>query len=130
MLRRFASDESGVVAPMAALLIIVLVGFCALVLDFGTIYANRRALQNAADAAALAGARDLENQVLGGTGDPTRQALAWASKNGVPAAGAQCTPDNTPTVTYNSQNATRGQYSWQVSTSKLVRLTFGSVIGV
>jgi Flp pilus assembly protein TadG len=130
MLRRLWCQEDGVVAPMAALLMIVLVGFCALVLDFGTIYANRRALQNAADAAALAGARDLESQVMGGTGSPSTQALAWAAKNGVPAAGAACPSSGQSTVTYNGPNAARGQYSWEVTTSRLVRLTFGPIIGL
>src|ERR671926_91018 len=121
MLRRFASEEQGVVAPMAALLIMVLVGFCALVLDFGTIYANRRALQNAADAAALAGAKELEAQLLGGTGNPTGQAQAWAGKNGVTniSIGAACTPDRKATVTYNNSSTNRPN-SWRVTTSRLV----------
>jgi Flp pilus assembly protein TadG len=136
MLRRLWSQEEGVVAPMAALLMVVLVGFAALALDFGTIYANRRALQNAADAAALAGAKDLENVVMGGTGSPATQALVWANKNGVPpppapaTAGATCTADGKPSVTYNGRNAARGQYSWEVTTSKLVPLTFGPIIGL
>jgi Flp pilus assembly protein TadG len=130
MLKRFVSEDSGVVAPMAALLMIVLVGFSALVLDFGTIYANRRSLQNAADAAALAGAKDLETQVMGGSGSPSTQALTWASKNGVPTAGAACTADGKPTVSYNGPNTAQGANSWEVTTSRLVSLTFGPVIGV
>ena len=131
MLRRFASEEEGVVAPMAALLLIVLVGCCALVLDFGTIYANRRALQNAADAAALAGAKEVEAQLLGGTGTPSAQAQAWAVRNGVTSVsiGATCTPDRKPTLTYNNASTARPN-SWRVTTSRLVHLTFAPVIGV
>ena len=133
MFRRLKREEDGAITPLVALLLIILVGFCALVLDFGMIYANRRNLQNAADAAALAGARELETQLLtvgtyAGPG-PAAQALVWSGQNGVPNPGATCTPDFKPTVTYNQPNATRPN-SWQVSTSRLVRLNFGPVLGI
>src|SRR5919197_5940638 len=116
ILRRFAREEDGVVAPMVALLLLVLLGVCALVLDFGTLYANRRHLQNAADAAALAGAKELETQLLTvstymGPG-PAAQALIWANGNGVPTTGATCTTDKQATVTYNNPSPTR-PYSWE-----------------
>jgi Flp pilus assembly protein TadG len=133
MLRRFAREEAGVVAPMVALLMMVLLGFCALVVDFGMLYANRRHLQNAADAAALAGAKELETQLLTvstytGPG-PAAQALIWANDNGVPASGATCTSDKRATVTYNNPDPSR-PYSWEVTTSRLVPLLFGPVIGI
>ncbi|MBU4448487.1 MAG: Tad domain-containing protein [Proteobacteria bacterium] len=52
-------DESGSVAVITAICLVFLVGFVALVLDVGHLYAVRSELQNAADAAALAGARAL-----------------------------------------------------------------------
>ncbi|MDQ3811918.1 MAG: pilus assembly protein TadG-related protein [Chloroflexota bacterium] len=128
-MRRFRDDERGVVAPMAALLVVMLVGISALVLDFGTIYASRRALQNTADAAALAGARAIETQFLSGVGDPAGDALAWARKNGSTANGTTCTTDGKPSVTYNAPDPARPN-SWRVATSRLVRLNFGPVIGV
>ena len=133
MFRRLRDDEDGVVAPLAALLLVALVGFCALVLDFGTIYANRRSLQNAADAAALAGAKELSAQFmvpgpLAQPGPPDQAAARWASSNGVPNSGPTCTTDGKPTVTYNGTNSRPN--SWEVDTSRMVRLNFGPVIGV
>ncbi|MDP9266048.1 MAG: pilus assembly protein TadG-related protein [Chloroflexota bacterium] len=52
--RRFRADESGQVAVLVALLFTVLVGFAGLAIDAGRFYAERRNLQNAVDAAALA----------------------------------------------------------------------------
>jgi Flp pilus assembly protein TadG len=117
------------IVPMFALMLILLLGFCALVLDFGTIYASRRALQNASDAAALAGAKEIEAQLLGGSGSPVAQAAVWAARNGVGASGATCTPDGKATITYNAASTTRPN-SWQVTTSRLVRLNFAPVIGI
>ena len=52
-------DERGVVAVLVALCLIVFVGISAFALDFGHKYVVRNELQNAADAAALAGAQEL-----------------------------------------------------------------------
>jgi Flp pilus assembly protein TadG len=51
--------ESGTVAVLVALCLIVIVGFLALALDIGYVMITRNESQNAADAAALAGARRL-----------------------------------------------------------------------
>ena len=53
-----SSDESGAVIVMVALSMVMLFGFLAIVVDFGRVYTERRELQNGADAAALAVARD------------------------------------------------------------------------
>ena len=55
----FSKNESGQALVLFALLAIVLIGFAALVIDAGLAYAARAKAQNAADAAALAGAQDL-----------------------------------------------------------------------
>lgn len=49
-------DESGVVAVLVAILVVVLVVITAFTLDFGLAFDSKRELQNASDAAALAGA--------------------------------------------------------------------------
>lgn len=131
--RQFLRDDSGVVAPMAILLLVVLLGFSALVLDVGMLYAHRRSLQNAADAAALAAAGELELQIVGSAGDPVARALGTASKNGVKVAGSPCQPSGTATVTLNQPgpigpNETPPR-SWQVETTRLVRLVFGAALG-
>lgn len=59
MLRSFRHDEGGAFAVMFGLLLIVIVGFAALAVDVGYWYASKRQLQTAADAAALAGCKDL-----------------------------------------------------------------------
>lgn len=56
------SGERGNVAVVVALSLMVLLGFAALVIDVGNFWRVRGELQNAADAAALAGVRDLNGQ--------------------------------------------------------------------
>ena len=57
--RSFRKSEEGAVAVLVALGMTVLFGFTALTVDFGMEASCKQALQNAADAAALAGAADL-----------------------------------------------------------------------
>ena len=54
-------SETGAVAIVVAFIMVVLVGFSAIVIDYGSIANERRALQNAVDAACLAAAQDLPN---------------------------------------------------------------------
>lgn len=58
-LRHFRESEEGSVAIIVALSLTVLLGFTAFAVDFGMMASVRQHLQNAADAAALAGAADL-----------------------------------------------------------------------
>jgi Flp pilus assembly protein TadG len=55
----FSRNESGTVAIITAILMVVLLGFLALAVDVGHLATVKNELQNAADAAALAGARAL-----------------------------------------------------------------------
>jgi len=55
----YARSDTGAVALIAAVLAVVLVGSAALVVDMGALYSSRRQLQTTADAAALAGVREL-----------------------------------------------------------------------
>jgi Flp pilus assembly protein TadG len=57
--RAFGRDESGAVAIVTAILMVVLLGFLSLAVDIGHLATVRNELQNAADASALAGARAL-----------------------------------------------------------------------
>jgi Flp pilus assembly protein TadG len=50
---------------MVALLIVALIGLLGVVLDLGNLYVRKAELQNAADAAALAGARQINGQAAG-----------------------------------------------------------------
>lgn len=58
-------QDDGAVAVMTALLALVLFGMAALVVDAGAFYAERRELQNGADAAALAVAADCATGACG-----------------------------------------------------------------
>jgi hypothetical protein len=57
--RAFGRDESGAVAIVTAILMVVFLGFLSLAVDIGHLATVKNELQNAADAAALAGARAL-----------------------------------------------------------------------
>jgi Flp pilus assembly protein TadG len=59
----FPEDRRGAIALMTAILCPVLIGFVALGVEVGDWYQTRQAAQNAADAAAMAGALDLINGV-------------------------------------------------------------------
>lgn len=59
--------ERGQVLILAALTMTALVGFLALVIDVGNAYAQRRLVQNAADAASIAAARYMANNLSGAT---------------------------------------------------------------
>jgi hypothetical protein len=55
MIRKYLSSEKGQASVLLALALIGLLGFTALAIDGGMVYANRRHMQNASDAASLAG---------------------------------------------------------------------------
>jgi len=67
---------------MVVLLLGVLLSFSALVVDVGLLYAEKAKLQNAADAAALAGAQVLPNKTLAEGFVET-----YAGSNGIPTSG-------------------------------------------
>jgi len=64
ILKRFFKGEDGSVTILVALSMTVLMGFAALSVDIGMLYNQKREVQNAADAAALAGAMSLPNANL------------------------------------------------------------------
>ena len=57
--RRGPADDRGAVLVHVALAMLVLIAFCALAIDYGALLVSRNQAQNAADAAALAGASSL-----------------------------------------------------------------------
>ena len=69
--------ESGQALVIFVLFLPVLIGFCALVLDVGNLYAQKRFVQNAADAAVLAGAQNLPDSIAA-----QAQAQSYVTKNG------------------------------------------------
>lgn len=80
-------DQRGAVAVVAALCMVVLVGFLGFVIDLGHLYVRKTELQNAADAAALAGARALDGSP-GGIGSAVSEAMRIARLNGSDYGGS------------------------------------------
>jgi Flp pilus assembly protein TadG len=70
--------ERGAVAVVVALLLVPMLGFAAIAVDIGALYAERARLQTAADAAALAVARDC---ALGDCGDAQATATELVTAN-------------------------------------------------
>lgn len=78
--------ESGQTLVLVAVLLVVLLGFAALAIDIGSLYGERRRMQNAADGAALAGVEEL-CVWRGGTQESAESAAIamaqdYASRNG------------------------------------------------
>ena len=74
----WVKDEEGATAITVALMLLVVFGIGALVLDAGNLFWERRQLQNAADAAALAAAQDY---ALGMANTAEQTARTYASVN-------------------------------------------------
>jgi hypothetical protein len=75
MKRRRVADEQGAVIVQAAIVMVVLLGFSAFVVDYGVLWVSRQQAQHAADAGAMAGALtrayDLDDE------DMVREAASW-----------------------------------------------------
>ena len=83
--RSLAGDERGAVLVHVALAMLALIAFSALAIDYGALLVSRRQAQNAADAAALAGALSL---AFDDPDDiPRAQAAAAAAGDGEPGLG-------------------------------------------
>lgn len=76
-LKKIVKNEDGQALVFFALLLVVLLGVAALVVDVGMMRVTKVEMQTAADAAALAGAQDLLNG-----GDAEGTAVYYAEKNG------------------------------------------------
>ena len=96
------SGERGGVAVVVALLLVPLLGFAAIAVDVGALYAERARLQTAADAAALAVARDC---AMGACGDMQATADQLVTAN-VGAADARRPELGTNTVTVTGDTPT------------------------
>jgi Flp pilus assembly protein TadG len=80
-----SARQRGQALVIVALMLIVLIGFLALAIDVGNAYAERRFMQNAADAGALAGARAL------GLGRGAAAARAEAERFALANGAVTCT---------------------------------------
>ncbi len=78
-LRRYASDQGGAVAVLVALMAIPLFGAVGLALDYNMALTARAKLDQAADAAVIAGVTTAQNYVQGYTGIDNPYAAAIAA---------------------------------------------------
>jgi Flp pilus assembly protein TadG len=78
-----SAREDGVIAVIVAIVfgLGVVLGMAALTVDVGTIYSERRQLQNGADAAALAVAQDAARNCSTGSCVPSSRAQTYANSN-------------------------------------------------
>lgn len=136
MTGRLGREDGQVLPLLAAGLLVVLLGFAALVVDLGRVYTVKRQLQSMADAAALAAADSLPDASAAQT---TADAYGPNGKN-PPSGGVTVTQTVTPwclkSVTYCYSNpvgapATNGQANGVVVTEQAtVPMTFASVFGM
>ena len=90
---RFTHSEGGQTLPMICVFMVVLLGFCGIVVDLGNGYLQRQEAQNAADAAALAGAEAVP------TGGYLSAAQQMEITNGQPGDQVAVNFSGTDTVT-------------------------------
>lgn len=122
MRRLSLRDDTGAVAPFAAILMVVLLGFGALVVDVGRLYAERRVLQNGADAAALAIATDCAKGRPCNAGANTPTATALANSNSGDSAS------NVDSVTYPTAVSVRVVTSTSQNGATFIPPTFAKVL--
>lgn len=87
------ADERGATAVVFALLLVPILGFAAIAVDVGALYAERARLQVAADAAAIAVAQDCSR---GNCGDMLATARAMVAANDGAASAAQPVLNSVP----------------------------------
>lgn len=119
--KRFFKNEDGSVTILVALSMTVLMGFAALSVDIGMLYNQKREVQNAADAAALAGAMSLPN-----TGVAKTVAKNVAEKNLLQNSALETvTTTITPVTPYNSKST-----EIEVTITRKVKTIFAKVLGI
>ena len=79
LLDRFRTEKRGTVAVIMAVTMFVLTGFTGFAVDFGFVYYSQAKLQASADAAALAGAQNIN---VGSGGTATTMATSYSASSG------------------------------------------------
>ncbi len=118
ILRSVWQQEFGQGLVLGALAMVVILGFTAMAIDVGIFLHERRDLQNAADAAALAGAAELPESPA----EAEAKVHEWATKNGIDIAGGELDPVEI-TTTYVTNDTVR------VRVTRETPFVFGRVLG-
>ena len=112
----FGRGESGQTIVLLAVMLAALLGMCGLVIDYGNWMVNKRQVQNAADAAALAGA----GKIPGGSAAATAAAQSEAASND--------NPGDFVTVSQSTDMSTND--SVNVTVSRTVGTWFTRILGI
>ena len=107
VLTRLADDRRGVIVVMFALMLPILLGFMGLGIEVALWYSNKRDMQAAADAAAIAGAYEIAE---GRTTNVTARGTAEAQNNGYSSTAGSITINNS-SASVNSTFPTSGAFT-------------------
>ncbi len=124
----FAGERRGSIAPLAAFMIIPLIGAMALAGELSFWFMTNRSMQNAADSAAVAAATNNTTTLESGTGTAVYQSEAQA----VAANYGYTNGVGNVTVTATATTASpcpSGQTCFQVTVSKIVPLYLMPIVG-
>lgn len=120
MLRnRLGRKRAGAILPLVAISLIALIALVALAIDIGVIALARNQCQNAADAAAMAGARELngDTTINNNYDAATPKAKAIAATNRI--LGTAVDPTNVSvTIGYYTYDSTAGKFTPNLSGTK------------
>lgn len=121
---RRQQSERGAILTFVALSLVSIVAVMGVVLDGGNVFSQRRQMQNAADAAATAGARALDRLALGNEGAIWSAVVASAVSNGGDSTQITCRLTNEVLVDVGAcpQSATNTAASIK-SAASAVRVT-------
>jgi len=109
-------SERGQTLAMMAVFMVVLLGASAMAIDLGNWWLQKRELQNAADAAALAGASSLP--------------ASWQAAQAASQANYSTNGRSTDTVTYQNTTDMSSNDSVTVTTSRTVPTWFAQIFGI
>jgi Flp pilus assembly protein TadG len=109
--------ERGQALALTTLFLTVIMGFLALVLDIGSLIYNKQQLQNAADAATLAGAWRLPLNPTQAEAD----AITWATRNN--ATAAETDAEAATTTDQNDTMRATVTRPWEFTVGKVLGLT-------
>ena len=117
------SPQSGQTLIWVAIALVVLVGAVALAVDFGSVYGERRSLQNAADAAALEAARSR-------CFDEPQPSASIAAANGAAFATTNYPRPYAASLSYSVAPRTGNDWEFEATAVERVRMYFAGVLGV
>lgn len=121
------SDERGAATIIVAGLMVVLLGFAALAVDVGALYAEKAQLQNGADAAALAIATDCANGACGNS-SATANSFANSNANDSSSGSTVAFPTSTTVrVVTNARDQSSGANSFSLYFARVLGMDTATV---